>query len=103
MAIQIYYFSASESFERYDVIRVFLWARNRVEGGKDPGAFVIATCELAGHVLIYDKVEYDTMDWKRVAGAQKESCDKTFHEVKPDVIEMLATLSTSTFETKDEL
>ena len=23
---------------QYDVIRVFLWARNRVEGGKDPGA-----------------------------------------------------------------
>ena len=95
--------SASEPFENYDVIRVFLWARNRVEGGKDPGAFVIATCELAGHVLIYDKEEYDKMDWHRVADAQKESCDKTFNEIKQDVIQMLATLSTSKLKTRDDL
>ena len=80
---------------RYDVIRVFLWARNRVEGGKDPGAFVIATCELAGHILIYNKDEYDNMDLNRVAKAQRESCDKTFNEVKPKVVELLQRLSSS--------
>ena len=88
---------------KYDVIRVFLWARNRVEGGKDPGAFVIATCELAGHILIYNKEEYETMDWKRVAMAQKHSCDNTFNEVKPKVIELLEEISNSKFKSKDEL
>ena len=88
---------------RYDVIRVFLWARNRVEGGKDPGAFVIATCELAGHILIYDKDEYDNMDLKRVAKAQRESCDETFNEVKPKVLELLQRLSSSKYKYRDEM
>ena len=85
------------------MIRVFLWARNRVEGGKDPGAFVIATCELAGHILIYNKEEYDNMDWNRVASAQRESCFETFNEVKTKVLEMLESLSNSTFHSKDEM
>ena len=99
----IFYLSSGELSGKYDVLRVFLWARNRVEGGKDPGAFVIATCELAGHILIYNKEEYKTMDWKRVAMAQKYSCDKTFDEVKPKVLEMLEKLSNSRFDLKDEL
>ena len=82
------------------MIRVFLWARNTVEGGKDPGAFVIATCELAGHILIYDRKEYDSIVWEKIAKAHQDACESTFVEVKPKIIQLLANLNSSTDKIK---
>ena len=84
-----FYFSNGSTPNTYDVIRVFLWARQTVEGGKDPGAFVIATCELAGHILIYNRQEYDSIGWKKIKEAHQEACDTTFAAVKPKVIQLL--------------
>merc|ERR1719186_848005 len=36
-------------------VRVFVWARDSVLGTKDPGAFVIAVCELSGQILVYQE------------------------------------------------
>ena len=66
----------------YNVIRFFLLARSRDEGDENPGPFLIATCELAGHIWIRNKNEYDSINLKRVAKAKNESCDKKFNEVR---------------------
>ena len=104
----LFYFSCQNKFnfrndtakQKYDVIRVFLWARNTVEGGKDPGAFVIATCELAGHILIYDREEYDSIVWSKIAKAHQEACETTFVEVKPKILQLLANLNSPTDEVR---
>ena len=67
-----------------------------MEGGKDPGAFVIATCELGGHILIYDRQEYDSIDYSKISNAQKDTCQSTFVSVKPLVLQMLSSLNTKT-------
>ena len=67
-----------------------------MEGGKDPGAFVIATCELGGHILIYDRQEYDSIDYTKLSTAQKDTCQSTFVSVKPLVLQMLSSLHTKT-------
>jgi len=43
------------------------------------------------------------MDWKRVAIAQKHSCDNTFNEVRPKVLELLEYMSNSKLKLKDEI
>ena len=91
-----FHFRKSGGSDEYDVIRVFLWARCTVEGGKDPGAFVIATCELGGHILIYDRQEYDSIDYTKISNAQKDTCQSTFVSVKPLVLQMLSSLHTKT-------
>ena len=92
----IFNFRNDTTPDKYDVIRVFLWARNTVEGGKDPGAFVIATCELAGHILIYDREEYDSIGWNKIAKAHQQACESTFVEVKPKIIQLLDNLDSPT-------
>ena len=65
-----------------------------MEGGKDPGAFVIATCELGGHILIYDRQEYESIDYSKISKAQKDTCQNTFVSVKPTILQMLSSLNT---------
>ncbi len=38
-----------------DTLRVFVWARNKIVGSKDAGAFVMAVVELAGQMLCYNE------------------------------------------------
>ena len=86
--------------DKYDVVRVILWARSTVEGGKDPGAFVIATCELAGHILIYNRQEYESIKWNKITKAHHEACESTFYAVKPKVLHQLSNLKSSGIEGK---
>ena len=65
-----------------------------MEGGKDPGAFVIATCELAGHILIYDREKYDTIVWSEIVKAHEETCQNIFNIVKPKVMHALSEFKT---------
>ena len=49
--------------------RVFLGSKNRVDRGKDPGGFMIATCHQVGHILISNKDKCDKIDLKWVTKA----------------------------------
>jgi len=53
-----------------DQARVIVWARESVVGAKDPGAFVMAVCELSGQVLLYEDSAYETITEEQVAAAQ---------------------------------
>ena len=70
-------------------------AKNRVEGGNNPGAFVINTCELSAHILISNKDECDNMDLKSVEKALKKSCDKKLDEFKSNAVGLPKCLSNS--------
>ena len=38
-------------------MRLFVWARETVEGVRDPGPFGIASCELSGQLLVYEVID----------------------------------------------
>lgn len=67
------------------VIRVFVWGRESVIGSKDPGAFVIAVCELAGQILIYQEDFFQVVTESDVAQKQKEATKAVFERVKSDL------------------
>jgi len=52
-------FDGQRQGQDYDAVRVIVWARTKLVGVKDPGAFVVAVCELSGQILCYDKDKYE--------------------------------------------
>ncbi|TRY70567.1 hypothetical protein TCAL_06111 [Tigriopus californicus] len=67
------------------VVRVFVWGRESVIGSKDPGAFVIAVCELAGQILIYQEEFFKNVSEADVARKQREATQFVFAKVKNDL------------------
>merc|ERR550519_198613 len=63
-------------------VRVFVWARESVLGTKDPGAFVVAVCELSGQILVYQEEAFKSITEEEVAEAQRNACHKIFHSIK---------------------
>ena len=55
------------------MIRYFSGFRTATKEAKDQGIFMIAASELACHIEIFDKDDYNTTDLTMVAKAQKES------------------------------
>jgi len=68
--------------------RVFVWAREKVVGAKDPGAFLMAVCELSGQILVYQEDRYKTLTESEVAEEQARTVLPVFNRVKASVIEM---------------
>ncbi len=71
--------------ESIKALRILVWAREKVVGSKDPGAFVIAVCELAGQILVYDEEKYRVLTEEDVAQAQRDAVANTFQVFKPKV------------------
>jgi len=63
-------------------VRVFVWARDSVLGTKDPGAFVMAVCELSGQILVYQEEAFKSITEDQVVEAQRNACHQVFHSVK---------------------
>lgn len=76
----------------YDALRIYVWAREKIIGSKDPGAFVMAACELAGQILCYDEKQFNAMDEAEVTKVQTQTCTATFELVKPQIMKLLASL-----------
>ncbi len=74
--------------EEFSALRIFVWSRNKVIGTKDPGAFVIAVCELAGQVLLYDEEKFKTMTEDDVAKAMREAVNETHVAMRPEILKL---------------
>ena len=72
----------------FDVIRIFVWARENVVGNKDPAAFVIAVCELSGQLLIYDRHKFESIAEDEIEVAIVETCGRVFEQIRPKVVEL---------------
>ena len=70
------------------VLKVIVWARTNVAGVKDllGTNFVVAVCELAGQMLIYNQETYSNLSEEKIVQAHKETCDEAFESVKDAVI-----------------
>ena len=66
--------------------RIFVWSRNKIVGTKDPGAFVMAVCELAGQVLLYDEDRFKTLDEDGVSAAMAEAVRETHMKKREEII-----------------
>lgn len=55
-------------------------------GTKDPGAFVMAVCELAGQVLLYEEDKFKTLDEDGVSAAQIEAVRETHMEKREAIL-----------------
>ena len=55
-------------------------------GTKDPGAFVMAVCELAGQVLLYDEERFKTLDEDGVSTAMAEAVWETHMEKRDQIL-----------------
>ncbi len=79
--------SSFENFDsgRADALRVFVWAREKLVGTKDAGAFVVAVCELAGHILCYDEARYGALEEEEVSAALRGACAGVKARVDGDV------------------
>ena len=73
------------NIKSYDALRIYVWAREKIIGSKDPGAFVMAGCELSGQILCYDEKQFNSVDEAEVARIQRETCSKIFQLVKAQV------------------
>lgn len=71
--------------ESYDVLRIFVWARDKIVGRKDSVAFLIAVCELSGQILCYDEKKFNELEEREVAEAQRKACHDMFQEVRDKV------------------
>jgi len=65
--------------------RVIVWPRESVVGAKDPGAFVMAVCELSGQVLMYEDSAYETITEEQVAAAQAAATTRLYEKLSPSV------------------
>lgn len=65
-----------------------MWSRNKIIGTKDPGAFVMAVCELAGQVLLYDEEKYKNLDEDSVADAMSEAVKETYDAKKEEILKL---------------
>jgi len=72
--------------EEIEVLRIFVWSRNKIVGTKDPGAFVMAVCELAGQVLLYEEDKFKTLDEDGVSAAQIEAVRETHMEKREAIL-----------------
>eukprot|EP00667_Euglena_gracilis_P012337 EG_transcript_12660 len=72
----------------YSVVRIFVWAREKVAGAKDPAAFSVAVCELSGQVLLYQPADFERVTEAEVAAAFRATCCATFEAVRPRVREL---------------
>ena len=63
-----------------------MWSRNKIVGTKDPGAFVMAVCELAGQVLLYDEERFKTLDEDGVSTAMAEAVWETHMEKRDQIL-----------------
>uniref|UniRef100_G3MPU4 GDP-D-glucose phosphorylase 1 n=1 Tax=Amblyomma maculatum TaxID=34609 RepID=G3MPU4_AMBMU len=76
---------ASDSTEK-PVVRVYLWARQSCYGAKDESAFNVALCELAGHIPMKNEEGYQAASEDSVAQELQKICDKTFAEVRSQLL-----------------
>ena len=69
----------------YDAVRVFVWARETVTGGKDPAAFNVAVCELSGQLLIYDDATHRNIAEEDACRVLHKACQDAFTQVRPQI------------------
>lgn len=76
---------------RNKVIKVMIWARKNVTGAKDllELGWTVATCELGGHILVYDDDKYEAMTEAEIAEGHREACQEPFEAVKDRVVSTL--------------
>lgn len=74
--------------ESYDAIRIYVWAREKIVGMRDVGAFVIAVCELSGQILCYDEKRFGLIEEDEITQAQRTTCKETMDTVKPKIKEL---------------
>ncbi|XP_032789201.1 GDP-D-glucose phosphorylase 1 [Daphnia magna] len=74
----------------YDTLRVFLWAREPAFGAKkDYGGMNPALCELAGHLLMTDHEEYETMTERMVSNIFDNLTASLFQRLLPKIPQLL--------------
>ena len=80
--------SSIEANHFYSPTRIFVWSRNKIVGMKDPGAFVMAVCELSGQVLLYDEEKFKTLDEDGVSAAMAEAVRETHMQKREEILRL---------------
>ena len=80
-------FNRGQSFI-FPSTRIFVWSRNKIVGMKDPGAFVMAVCELSGQVLLYDEEKFKTLDEDGVSAAMAEAVRETHMQKREEILRL---------------
>ena len=80
--------SSIEANDFYSPTRIFVWSRNKIVGMKDPGAFVMAVCELSGQVLLYDEEKFKTLDEDGVSAAMAEAVRETHMQRREEILRL---------------
>ena len=80
--------SSTEVNHFYCPTRIFVWSRNKIVGMKDPGAFVMAVCELSGQVLLYDEEKFKTLDEDGVSAAMAEAVRETHMQKREEILRL---------------
>ena len=79
---------ADDAKYEIDTLRVFVWAREKIVGVKDPGAFVMACCELSGQILCYDETRFEGMGEEEVVEAMGRATEHVVEAVRGKVVEL---------------
>ena len=74
---------------KYDALRIYVWARAKQVGSRDPLAVAMAVCELAGQIMVFDQSHFDGIGEEEVAAAQREATALVYDQVKDKVKELL--------------
>lgn len=70
----------------YKAVRIIVWPRQKCSGAKEAGSHVIAVCELAGMVLMYDQKHFDTISYEEIAAELRDTCEETYFSIKDLVL-----------------
>ena len=78
----------SDNSSNYNALRIYVWARAKHVGSRDPAAVAMAVCELGGQIMVFDQEHFDGIEEKEVAEAQSEATHAVHQQVKDKVKEL---------------
>lgn len=81
--------SGTSSKRSYDALRIFVWARSKHVGSRDPSAVSMAVCELGGQIMVFDQESFNNIGEEEVARAQRDVASAVFSEVKEKVAKIM--------------
>lgn len=73
-----------------DTLRVFVWARHSTFGAKEEFAFNPAMCELAGHLLIKEEADFETVNEDQVSDLLHSITRPYYDGVRPQLAALYA-------------